>query len=65
MRSFHVFGQAVTSAVVRSTTDCRTGGAEITAEGAGGPTEPEQVANAMASAWGKIDFEPLEEVVER
>lgn len=65
-QSFHVFEQTVASKFVQSTADRGTlGSAEVTSETAGDPSDPQDLADAMASAWAKIDFESLEEIVDR
>ena len=51
MQSFQDFEHTVASKVVHST--------------AGDPSDSQVLAGAMVSAWAKIDFEPLEEVVDR
>ena len=66
MQSFQNFGQAVTSEVAQSTADRETfGDAELAVKDGRCPPEPEDLAVAMVSAWGKIDFRPLQEIVDR
>ncbi len=66
MQSFQIFGQAVSSNLARNIEDRETvGGAAPTGENSEPNFEPQAVADAMASAWDKINFRPLEEIAER
>lgn len=66
MQSYHILGQAVTSKVVQNAADRGiVGGAEPAGTGTGGPPDPQDLADAMVSVWGKIAFGPLEEIVDR
>ena len=66
MQSYHDFGQAVSSKVMQKTADRVTvGGAEPVGETTESTFDPQIVADAMLSAWGKLNFGPLEEIVDR
>ena len=42
-----------------------SGGAEPAGELAGRPSDPQDLADAMLSVWGTLNFGPLEEIVDR
>jgi len=66
MQSLHLFEQAVASEVVRRAADRgSSGGTEPTGPVANCPPDAQDLADAMVAAWGKVDFAPLEEVVDR
>ena len=66
MQSFQLFEQTVASKVMQSTAHRVTlGDAESAGETTEGPPDPQELADAMVSAWATIHFEALEEVVDR
>ena len=66
MQSFHVFGAATVSKLVQSGTDGGSSGcADPAGKGAGGPSGPQHLSDAMVSVWGTTQFGPLEETVNR
>jgi len=79
MRSFKAFEQAVAARMVEGAVDCGppVGNDKPADDDVTGPSDPRfqslrllpgfdhQLADAMVSVWGKIDFGPLEEIVNR
>ena len=67
MQSLKLFEQAVASEVVRNAEGrgSTSSDAEPADEVACDPPDPQDIADAMVSAWGKVDFGPLEEIVDR
>jgi len=66
MQSLHLFEHAVASEVVQRAADRgRLGGAEPAGEVADCPPDPQDLADAMVATWGKVDFGPLEDIVDR
>lgn len=66
MQSLHLFERAVASEVIQRAADReRLGRAERAGEVADCLPDPQEVADAMVATWGKVNFGPLEEIVDR
>ena len=66
IQSYLGFGQAVASKVMQNAAELGTlDDAEQAGGCTGGPPDPQDLADAMVSVWGKLNFGPLEEMVNR